>query len=91
MDGAPVRGETIPIRLFLHVYNLSPTMRDVHRKFCVRYFLNLVLLDEEDRRYYKQQVGFILILQINMYCCFSNRIIRFLFVLLENLDFLKFI
>ncbi|CAH8482538.1 unnamed protein product [Heterobilharzia americana] len=55
MDGAPVRGESIPIRLFLHVYGLSPTMRDVHRKFSVRYFLNLVLLDEEDRRYYKQQ------------------------------------
>nr|CAH8831365.1 unnamed protein product [Trichobilharzia regenti] len=55
MDGAPVRGESIPIRLFLHIYGLSPTMRDVHRKFSVRYFLNLVLLDEEDRRYYKQQ------------------------------------
>ncbi|TNN13887.1 Vacuolar protein sorting-associated protein isoform 1 [Schistosoma japonicum] len=55
MDGAPVRGESIPIRLFLHVYGLSPTMRDVHRRFSVRYFLNLVLLDEEDRRYYKQQ------------------------------------
>ncbi|CAH8448768.1 unnamed protein product [Schistosoma turkestanicum] len=55
MDGAPVRGESIPIRLFLHVYGLSPTMRDVYRKFSVRYFLNLVLLDEEDRRYYKQQ------------------------------------
>ncbi|CAL8079157.1 unnamed protein product [Calicophoron daubneyi] len=55
MDGAPVRGESIPIRLFLHGYALTPTMRDVNRKFSVRYFLNLVLLDEEDRRYYKQQ------------------------------------
>ncbi|GAA50525.1 vacuolar protein sorting-associated protein 26B [Clonorchis sinensis] len=56
MDGAPVRGESIPIRLFLQSYSLSPTMRDVNRKFSVRYFLNLVLLDEEERRYYKQQV-----------------------------------
>ncbi|VDP77472.1 unnamed protein product [Echinostoma caproni] len=55
MDGAPVRGESIPIRLFLHGYSLTPTMRDVNRKFSVRFFLNLVLLDEEDRRYYKQQ------------------------------------
>lgn len=32
-------------------------MRDVNKKFSVRYFLNLVLVDEEDRRYFKQQVG----------------------------------
>lgn len=31
-------------------------MRDVNKKFSVRYFLNLVLVDEEDRRYFKQQV-----------------------------------
>lgn len=31
-------------------------MRDVGKKFSVRYFLNLVLVDEEDRRYFKQQV-----------------------------------
>lgn len=93
MDGAPVKGESIPIRLFLagkslllpkHVmfciescvatinhrtygvglslalllpgYDLTATMRDVNKKFSVRYFLNLVLVDEEDRRYFKQQV-----------------------------------
>ncbi|KAL5971012.1 Vacuolar protein sorting-associated protein 26 [Taenia solium] len=54
MDGAPVRGECIPIRLFLGAYDLTPTMKDVNRKFSVRYYLNLVLLDEEERRYYKQ-------------------------------------
>jgi len=31
-------------------------MRDVNKKFSVRYYLNLVLIDEEDRRYFKQQV-----------------------------------
>lgn len=55
MDGAPVKGESIPIRLFLGAYDLTPTMRDIQRKFSVRYYLNLVLVDEEERRYFKQQ------------------------------------
>ncbi|XP_020901618.1 vacuolar protein sorting-associated protein 26B-like [Exaiptasia diaphana] len=55
MDGAPVRGESIPIRLFLAGYELTPTFKDVNKKFSVRYFLNLVLVDEEERRYFKQQ------------------------------------
>ena len=57
MDGAPVRGESIPIRVFLAGYDLAPTMRDINKKFSVRYYLNLVLMDEEDRRYFKQQVN----------------------------------
>lgn len=48
-------GESIPIRLFLGAVDLGTTMREVCRKFSVRYFLNLVLVDEEDRRYFKQQ------------------------------------
>ena len=55
MDGAPVRGESIPIRLFLSPYDLTPTYRNINNKFSVKYFLNLVLVDEEDRRYFKQQ------------------------------------
>ncbi|XP_022130519.1 vacuolar protein sorting-associated protein 26B-like [Pieris rapae] len=55
MDGAPVRGESIPIRVFLAGYDLTPTMRDINNKFSVRYYLNLVLMDTEDRRYFKQQ------------------------------------
>ncbi|CAH1389719.1 unnamed protein product [Nezara viridula] len=55
MDGAPVRGESIPIRVFLSCYELTPTMKDINKKFSVKYFLNLVLMDEEDRRYFKQQ------------------------------------
>lgn len=50
-------GESIPIRLFLAGYELTPTMRDINKKFSVRYYLNLVLIDEEERRYFKQQVG----------------------------------
>jgi len=55
MDGAPVRGESIPVRLFLGGFELSPTYRNVHNKFSLKYYLNLVLVDEEDRRYFKQQ------------------------------------
>lgn len=51
-----VLGESIPIRLFLAGYDLTPTMRDINKKFSVRYYLNLVLIDEEERRYFKQQV-----------------------------------
>lgn len=53
MDGAPVRGESIPLRLFLSPYDLTPTYRSINNKFSVKYFLNLVLVDEEDRRYFK--------------------------------------
>jgi vacuolar protein sorting-associated protein 26 len=55
MDGAPVKGESIPIRLFLGGYDLTPTMRDIQKKFSCKYYLNLVLVDEEERRYFKQQ------------------------------------
>lgn len=54
MDGAPVRGECVPVRLLLEPYDLTPTMKDVYNKFSVKYYLNLVLVDEEDRRYFKQ-------------------------------------
>ncbi|TFJ80769.1 hypothetical protein NSK_007946 [Nannochloropsis salina CCMP1776] len=55
MDGAPVKGECIPLRLFLSSIALTPTYRSVNNRFSVRYYLNLVLVDEEDRRYFKQQ------------------------------------
>lgn len=54
MDGAPVKGETIPIRLFLGGYDLTPTYRDVNKKFSTRTYLSLVLIDEDARRYFKQ-------------------------------------
>lgn len=43
------------MRLFLGAYPLTPTFRNVGNKFSVRYYLNLVLIDEDDRRYFKQQ------------------------------------
>lgn len=39
-------GETIPIRLFLGGFDLSPTFRDVNKKYSTRYYLSLVLIDE---------------------------------------------
>ncbi|CAM9468496.1 unnamed protein product [Ectocarpus sp. 6 AP-2014] len=54
MDGAPAKGECVPLRVFLKPYALTPTYRGTN-KFTVKYFLNLVLVDEEDRRYFKQQ------------------------------------
>lgn len=54
MDGAPVAGEVIPIRLFLTSLDLTPTYEDVDGTYDVRYYLNLVLVDDEERRYFKQ-------------------------------------
>lgn len=54
MDGAPVKGESIPIRLFLGGYSLTPTYKDVNKKFSTRTYLSLVLYDEDARRYFKQ-------------------------------------
>lgn len=55
MNGAPVRGETILTRLLLGGFEMTPTFRDVNKKFSTRYYLNLVLIDEENRSYFKQQ------------------------------------
>eukprot|EP00549_Striatella_unipunctata_P019287 CAMPEP_0118686764 /NCGR_PEP_ID=MMETSP0800-20121206/8000_1 /TAXON_ID=210618 ORGANISM="Striatella unipunctata, Strain CCMP2910" /NCGR_SAMPLE_ID=MMETSP0800 /ASSEMBLY_ACC=CAM_ASM_000638 /LENGTH=357 /DNA_ID=CAMNT_0006583857 /DNA_START=133 /DNA_END=1207 /DNA_ORIENTATION=- len=57
MDGAPVKGEVIPVRLCLKGIpaDLTPTYTAINNRFSVRYFLNLVLVDQEDRRYFKQQ------------------------------------
>jgi vacuolar protein sorting-associated protein 26 len=57
MDGAPVKGEEIPVKLCLKGIpaDLTPTYTAENNRFSVRYFLNLVLVDEDDRRYFKQQ------------------------------------
>ena len=55
MDGAPVKGELVPIRFFLASTDLTPSYKNVNNRFSCKYILNLVLIDEEDRRYFKQQ------------------------------------
>lgn len=54
MDGAPVKGEVIPIRLFFRPLNLTPSYQRTNAAFQVKYFINIVIFDEEDRRYFKQ-------------------------------------
>ena len=54
MDGGPIKNETIPIRFFLKPYDLTPTFNNINNKFSVQYFINLVLTDVEDRKYFKQ-------------------------------------
>ncbi|KAJ5079714.1 vacuolar protein sorting-associated protein [Anaeramoeba ignava] len=51
LDGSPDKGDSIPIRLFLEQFPLTPTFNKVQKKFSVRYFLNLLLIDEQGKRY----------------------------------------
>jgi vacuolar protein sorting-associated protein 26 len=54
MDGAPVKGEVVPVRFYLAAVDLTPTYKNLNNRFSCKYILNLVLLDEDDRRYFKQ-------------------------------------
>ena len=54
MDGAPVKGELVPVRFYLASTDLAPTYDNVNNRFSCRYSINLVLIDEHDRRYFKQ-------------------------------------
>jgi len=59
MDGVPARGELIPIRMYIKSNKLTPSYVNVKDRFSVKYYLNLVMVDEEDRKYFKQQeIGF---------------------------------
>jgi vacuolar protein sorting-associated protein 26 len=53
MDGCPHKGEIIPIRLYLSGVDLTPSHKNLSGKLIVKHFINLVLVDEEDRRYFK--------------------------------------
>ena len=55
IDGVPNKNEKIPIRFFLKSYNLTPTYPNIDNVFFVKYYLNLVIADEEDNRYFKQK------------------------------------
>ena len=54
MDGAPVKGELVPVRFYMASTDLGPTYENVNNRFSCRYNINLVLIDEHDRRYFKQ-------------------------------------
>jgi len=55
MDGIPARGEIIPIRMYIKCPKLTPTYVSGRDRFSIKYYLNLLLVDEEDRKYFKQQ------------------------------------
>lgn len=60
MDGTPIVGEVVPIRLYLNaVPRLTASYPNVHNCFRVVYFLNLVLITGEGKRYFKQQEIFL--------------------------------
>ncbi|KAH0578384.1 hypothetical protein H2248_003541 [Termitomyces sp. 'cryptogamus'] len=54
-----MNSSTTNAKQFLYAYSsvafLTPTFRDVNKKFNKRYYLNLVLIDKENPRYFKQQ------------------------------------
>ena len=54
MDGCPAKGEIVPIRMYLNGVQLTPSYKNIHNRLSVRYTLNLVLLDTEDRKYFKE-------------------------------------
>ena len=55
IDGVPNKNEKIPVRFFLKSYNLTPTYPNIDNTFFVKYYLNLVIADDEDNRYFKQK------------------------------------
>lgn len=55
MDGSPVKGESIPVRMYLSGLDICPTYRNVQNKLSVQHYINLVIVDEEERRYFKKQ------------------------------------
>lgn len=54
MDGGPIKNETIPIKWFIAPYDLTPSYPDINSRLSVQYFINLVLIDVEERKYFKQ-------------------------------------
>ncbi|KAG5726767.1 hypothetical protein E4T56_gene1162 [Termitomyces sp. T112] len=88
LDSAPVRGETIPIHLLLGGFDLTPTFRDVDKKFSTRYYLNLVLNDEENRRYFKKQQIKVIFVKISAEKTLAVQHRCVLFVLFHYLGFL---
>jgi hypothetical protein len=55
MDGDPPKNQMIPVRMYLSGINtLTPTY-DISGLFSVKYFLNVCLVDDNDRRLFKQQ------------------------------------
>ena len=66
IDGGPSKNEKIPFRFFLKSYNLTPSYPDIEGFFGVKYFLNLVVVDDDENRYFKYS-------ELNLYRLFRDR------------------
>lgn len=55
LDGGPIRGETVPIRFHLSsVEGLTPSFVKISNKFSCRYYVNIIIYDEDNKRYFNQ-------------------------------------
>ena len=66
IDGGPIKNERIPIRFFLKTYNLTPSYPDIEGIFGVKYFLNLVVVDDNENRYFK-------LAEVNLFRLFRDK------------------
>jgi vacuolar protein sorting-associated protein 26 len=55
VDGSPADGDIVPIRMLLNGFALSPTYKELNNVISIKYFLKFVIIDEEDKSFYKQQ------------------------------------
>jgi vacuolar protein sorting-associated protein 26 len=56
MDGTPIVDEVVPLRLYLNsIPRLTPSYPNIFERFRVIYYINLVLVTGEGKRYFKQQ------------------------------------
>lgn len=55
LDGVVAKGDSIPIRIYLKPYALSPTYTNILHRVSVRYYIHIVLEDDEGRTFTKQQ------------------------------------
>ena len=54
MDGNPQLNESVPIRLYLSsIEGLTPTQKSIANKFSCQYLLNIMVHDDEGKRYFK--------------------------------------
>ena len=66
IDGGPSKHERLPFRLFLKSYNITPSYPNIEEIFGVKYFINFVIVDDDDNRYFKYA-------EINLFRLFSDR------------------
>ena len=54
IDGNPDKLDTIPFRIFLKSYNLTPTYKNVNNIFSLKYYANLIIGDFNNNTFFKQ-------------------------------------